>query len=272
MPLCICALLWSKSAPSGKETAIPHSLLCLNKITEQQSWVRNGRIPRIKRHRLPLFLLMLSFYWINVSQLDGCLWSISKILEWLFLTALFGFILAFKEKVLPSLSLNLSRSPTSHSIFLLWATGHYDISSWHVKKEDIQDLWTSLWMRRYTPFLNKIQYQKWTIDPMKCQLKYQWDSWWTMIRQCRYWYRNKPMVEVRKGFPGSAAGKESICNARDTGSIQGSGGSPGKWRDNLLWYSYVENPHGQRSLVGYNPWGHKEWDTTEWLSTAQYRG
>ena len=25
------------------------------------------------------------------------------------------------------------------------------------------------------------------------------------------------------------------------------------------------NSHGQRSLVGYNPWGHKEWDTTERL-------
>ena len=23
--------------------------------------------------------------------------------------------------------------------------------------------------------------------------------------------------------------------------------------------------HGQRSLVGYSPWGHKEWDTTEQL-------
>ena len=29
--------------------------------------------------------------------------------------------------------------------------------------------------------------------------------------------------------------------------------------------------HGQRSLVGYSPWGHKELDTTEWLSTAQYK-
>ena len=27
-----------------------------------------------------------------------------------------------------------------------------------------------------------------------------------------------------------------------------------------------EQPHGQRSLVGYNPWGHKESDTTEQLS------
>ena len=27
-------------------------------------------------------------------------------------------------------------------------------------------------------------------------------------------------------------------------------------------------PHGQRSLADYSPWGHKEWDTTEKLSTA----
>ena len=28
---------------------------------------------------------------------------------------------------------------------------------------------------------------------------------------------------------------------------------------------------GQRSTVGYSPWGHKESDTTEQLSTAQHR-
>ena len=27
-------------------------------------------------------------------------------------------------------------------------------------------------------------------------------------------------------------------------------------------------PHGQRTLVGYSPWSHKELDTTEQLSTA----
>ena len=32
----------------------------------------------------------------------------------------------------------------------------------------------------------------------------------------------------------------------------------------------LENPHRQRSLVGYSPWGHKELDTTEWLRTAQH--
>ena len=30
---------------------------------------------------------------------------------------------------------------------------------------------------------------------------------------------------------------------------------------------WTENPHGQWSLVGYSPWGHKESDTTERLST-----
>ena len=31
----------------------------------------------------------------------------------------------------------------------------------------------------------------------------------------------------------------------------------------------MENHHGQRSLVGYSPWGHNESDMTEQLSTAQ---
>ena len=39
---------------------------------------------------------------------------------------------------------------------------------------------------------------------------------------------------------------------------------------NPLQYSCLENPHGQRSLVGYSPWGHKESDTTEWLRRAQH--
>ena len=41
--------------------------------------------------------------------------------------------------------------------------------------------------------------------------------------------------------------------ARDVGSAPGSGKSPGGGNDNPLQYSYLENPHGQRSLVGYSP-------------------
>ena len=34
---------------------------------------------------------------------------------------------------------------------------------------------------------------------------------------------------------------------------------------NPLQYSWLENPHGQRSLVDCSPWSHKELDTTEQL-------
>ena len=62
--------------------------------------------------------------------------------------------------------------------------------------------------------------------------------------------------------------KESTCNAGDAGSILGSGRSPGEGNGYPLQYSCLENPRGQRSLAGYSPWGCKESDTTEQLSTA----
>ena len=40
---------------------------------------------------------------------------------------------------------------------------------------------------------------------------------------------------------------------------------------NPFQYSSLENPHGQRSLAGYCPRGHKESDTTERLSVAHSR-
>ena len=93
------------------------------------------------------------------------------------------------------------------------------------------------------------------------------------------------------GFPGSAVSKESACDAGDPASIPGSGRSlgegidyplqyilglpwwlrwlrihlqcrrhglgrsPGGGHDNPLQYSCLENPHGQRSLADYSPWG-----------------
>ena len=50
---------------------------------------------------------------------------------------------------------------------------------------------------------------------------------------------------------------------RDMGSIPGLERSPGGGHGNSPQYSCLENPHGQRSLVGYSPWGGKESDTTE---------
>ena len=47
------------------------------------------------------------------------------------------------------------------------------------------------------------------------------------------------------GFPGGSVGKEPDFNARDardTGSIPGSGRSPGAGHGNPLQYSCLENP------------------------------
>ena len=44
-------------------------------------------------------------------------------------------------------------------------------------------------------------------------------------------------------------------DARDTGLIPELGRSPGEGNGNPLQYSCLENYHGQRSLVGYSPWG-----------------
>ena len=73
--------------------------------------------------------------------------------------------------------------------------------------------------------------------------------------------------EKVRGLPCGSVGKESAHNAEDAGSIPGLGGSPGGGHGNPLQYACLQNPHGQRSLVGYSPRGRKESDTPERLST-----
>ena len=59
--------------------------------------------------------------------------------------------------------------------------------------------------------------------------------------------------EVQTGGDiGGSEVKASASNAGDQGLIPGSGRSPGEGNGNSLQYSYLENPHGQRSLVGYS--------------------
>ena len=65
------------------------------------------------------------------------------------------------------------------------------------------------------------------------------------------------------GLPRGSNSKEFALNAGDLGSIPGLGRSPEGGHDNPLQYSCQENPHGQRSLAGYSPWGHTESDMTE---------
>ena len=96
-------------------------------------------------------------------------------------------------------------------------------------------------------------------------------------------------LNCTEGLPGGLSGKESTCNSgdkRDAGPIPGLRRSPGKGHGNPLHCSCLENPRGQRSLVGYSPWSRKESDTTEatkqagtdflglrrkWWETAEHR-
>ena len=57
------------------------------------------------------------------------------------------------------------------------------------------------------------------------------------------------------GFPGGSDGKESTCNVGDLSLIPGLGRSPEEKHGNPLQYSCLENPHAQRSLADYSPWG-----------------
>ena len=53
-----------------------------------------------------------------------------------------------------------------------------------------------------------------------------------------------------------------------TESRHGLGRFPGGGRGNPLQYSCLENCHGERSLAGYSPQGHKQLDTSEQLNRA----
>ena len=86
----------------------------------------------------------------------------------------------------------------------------------------------------------------------------QFNSWVGKI----HWRRDRLPTPVFLGFPGDSAGKESACNAGDLGLIPGLGRS---WRSERL-PTLVFCPgefHGLSSL-----WGHKQSDTTEWVSLS----
>ena len=76
-----------------------------------------------------------------------------------------------------------------------------------------------------------------------------------------------PSVFITQHSSGSDR-KESACTVRDLGSIPGLGRSPGGGHGNPLQYPCPGESHEQRSLAGYSPWGRKELDMTERLSTV----
>ena len=100
---------------------------------------------------------------------------------------------------------------------------------------------------------------------LQCR-RYRFNSWAGKIS----WRRDRPPTPVFLAFPGGSESKESACNAGDLGSVPGLGRSPGggHWQPTPIFLP--GESYGQRSLVGYSPWGPKELDTTDRPSTAQH--
>ena len=69
-------------------------------------------------------------------------------------------------------------------------------------------------------------------------------------------------LKIIEVFPGGLDGKESACNAGDLGLIPGQEDS---LKNGMATHSSIPawGIDGQRSLMGYSPWGRKELDMTE---------
>ena len=73
-----------------------------------------------------------------------------------------------------------------------------------------------------------------------------------------YFFPNWQQVQTIQGLPWWLSGEESACQEGYVGSIPGVGRTLGKGNGNPLTPVFLpEKSHGQRSLVGYSPWGHK---------------
>ena len=73
-------------------------------------------------------------------------------------------------------------------------------------------------------------------------------------------------IRPSEGFLGGSNGKESACNAGDLGLIPALGSSSGGGHGYPLQYSCPENPM-DKGHWPESPWGCKESDMTEQLST-----
>ena len=78
----------------------------------------------------------------------------------------------------------------------------------------------------------------------------------------REWSTVSGWLWFQLGLPRRLSGKESVCQCRRC-----SGKIPWKrkWQPTPVFLP--GKSHGQRSLMGYNPWGRRESDTTNWPST-----
>ena len=67
-------------------------------------------------------------------------------------------------------------------------------------------------------------------------------------------------------LPGDSDGKEFSCSTEDLGLVPWVGKIPWRRERQPTPVFLPGESHGQRSLTGYNPRGHKELDTAEQLT------
>ena len=78
-----------------------------------------------------------------------------------------------------------------------------------------------------------------------------------------------PKVKVNKSFPGGSVGKESAYNSGGPSFNPWFGKIPWRreWQPNPVFLP--EKSHGQKSPMGYRPWGCRQLDKTEQLNTDE---
>ena len=89
------------------------------------------------------------------------------------------------------------------------------------------------------------------------------------IYVCMYVFHSHSSIKAR-GFPGGAVIKNLLCQCRRHGLDSCVGKIPWrrKWQSSPVFLP--GKSHGQRSLVGYSPYGCKELDMTEQMSVHAY--
>ena len=133
---------------------------------------------------------------------------------------------------------------------------------YHSKNWKKQNYWNQHWFLENTnSFYSNLARRKEKKKAEKCQLPIYGRKEGTTTDSITWWY-------WLMGFPVGSDGKESTSYTGDLASIPGLGRSQGGGHGNHLQYSCLENCHGQKSLLGCSPWGHKELDTTEPLSSV----
>ena len=73
----------------------------------------------------------------------------------------------------------------------------------------------------------------------------------------------KKIIHFGLNFPGHSDSKESACDAGDLGLVLSVRKIPWRREGQPTPVFLPGEFHGQRSLAGYNPWGHKESVRTE---------